>query len=260
MLDHKLTGSYPIEVFHGRDIRAGHLRGWGLEFGNIVDSDLCRDSVWQIAVAAARARGSLLTQAKLANLYLILRYAVPQDSPLNVIEFGSFKGGGAVFCATVIRELKREGRVFALDTFEGMPQTDSTMDLHSEGDFKDCDLFGLIEYIKAQKLSNNIELVKGRFEKTLPRILLSGIKFAVIHCDCDIYSGVKYVCQNAEDLLVNAGHLIFDDPLHGSCLGAFTAVEEELIQARRMHAEQVYPHLVFRVPPLSDRDAPRHAP
>src|SRR5258706_3885600 len=251
MLDRELTGSYPLSVERGRDIRAGHLRGWGIEFGKIIESTISVDPIWQKALAAATRRGTLLPPAKLANLYLILRYAIPQQGPVNVIEFGSFKGGAAVFFATLLQELGREGKVLALDTFEGMPKTDSTLDLHSEGDFKDCDFPGLINFVKTEGLSGRLELVKGRFEQTLPGILAGGTRFVLIHCDCDIYSGVKYVCQKADQLLVPGGHLVFDDPLYGSCLGAFTAVEEELIQTRRLHAEQVFPHLVYRIPALS---------
>ena len=47
-----------------------------------------------------------------------------------------------------------------------------------------------------------------------------------------------------------ATHVVFDDPLHGSCLGAFDAVQELMIRELDLTAEQVYPHLVFRCPPL----------
>lgn len=45
-------------------------------------------------------------------------------------------------------------------------------------------------------------------------------------------------------------HIVFDDPLHGSCLGAFDAVQELLIRELGLTAEQGYPHLVFRYPAL----------
>lgn len=256
MFEPALTDPYPLSVERGRDIRAGHLRGWGIEYGNIIEKAIAQDPAWQKAIDAASRRGTLLTAPKLANLYLILRYAVPREGPVNVIEFGSYRGGGAVFFATLLRELGRAGNVLALDTFEGMPKTDAKMDLHGEGDFKECDFPGLVSFVKAEGLDDRVEFVKGRFEQTLPDIVARGMRFALIHCDCDIYSGVKYTCQNAEQLLIPGGHLVFDDPLHGSCLGAFAAVEEELIQERRLYAEQVHPHLVYRVPALGQL-APR---
>ncbi|MGC8908947.1 MAG: hypothetical protein ACP5M0_16110 [Desulfomonilaceae bacterium] len=44
--------------------------------------------------------------------------------------------------------------------------------------------------------------------------------------------------------------MIFDDPLYGSCLGAFEAVEELVIRNDGLHAEQAFPHLVYRYSPL----------
>jgi len=249
MMTDELTRSYPLSNERGRDVRAGHLRGWGLEFGDLSTS-IQSDHVWQLALKLAVERGTLLPVAKLANIYLILKYAVPRTGALNVIEFGSFKGGCAVFMATLLREWGREGKVLALDTYEGMPKTDATLDLHSEGDFRDCDEAGLRKFIADNNLSSQVELAKGLFDQTLPGIIASGMKFALAHCDCDIYSGVKYVCCEVDKYLIEGGHMVFDDPLFGSCLGAFTAVEEELIQDRRLYAEQVYPHLVYRLPPL----------
>ncbi len=46
--------------------------------------------------------------------------------------------------------------------------------------------------------------------------------------------------------LVPGAYIVFDDPLYGHCLSAFEAVEDRLVQRDRLHAEQVYPHLVFR--------------
>lgn len=246
MYEPLFDGTYPLEADRGRDVRAGNLRGWALEYTDIVTSRLQQDEAWQQAVQAATERGSLLNRAKMANLYLLLKYAIPAHGPVNIIEFGSYRGGGIAFFATLLRALGRRGAVYAMDTFEGMPTTDGKLDLHGAGDFNDCDFEGLQAWLKTHELDDRVELVKGRFEDTLPGILRSGMHFSLVHCDCDIYSGVKYVCQTAQQLLVPGGHLVFDDPLHGSCLGAFLAIEEELIQERRMHAEQVFPHLVYR--------------
>jgi hypothetical protein len=92
--------------------------------------------------------------------------------------------------------------------------------------------------------------IKGRFDDTLPGLLSSGWKFTLAHVDCDIYSTVKYAVQAVKPAMQPGGYIIFDDPLHGSCLGAFDAVMDTLILEDRLHPEQVYPHMVFRYPPL----------
>jgi hypothetical protein len=43
---------------------------------------------------------------------------------------------------------------------------------------------------------------------------------------------------------------VLDDPVTASCLGALEAMEAYMIQRDGLHAEQVYPHPVFRYPPI----------
>src|ERR1700754_4232861 len=94
--------NYPLETHSGRDIGSGHLRGWGLEYGPLMQERLSNDPIYQAALQAARERGALLLEHKLANLYLIIRYAMGEG---DIYEFGSFSGGSAVFMATVLKAL-----------------------------------------------------------------------------------------------------------------------------------------------------------
>lgn len=239
---------YPLEVQGGRDIGAGHLRGWGLEYGSLVQDFLAADPVYQAAFQAARDRGSLLLEHKLANLYLIIRYAMGEG---DIYEFGSFSGGSAVFMATVLKELRMPAKVYAFDTYEGMPETHAVRDLHRKGDFADTGYAELLSYISGQGLGDYVETVKGEFSATLPGILRRNGKMALMHVDCDIYEPIKYVVRESIPAMSPAAHIVFDDPLHGSCLGAFDAVQELLIREMGLTAEQAYPHLVFRHPALA---------
>lgn len=167
-----------------------------------------------------------------------------------MVEFGSFRGGSAIFMASVLRDLGRRSKVYALDTYAGMPATDATRDMHAEGQFADCDYAGFRSSIAAHGLGDHLVTVRGRFEDTLPGLLAGGARFALAHVDCDIYTGVRYAVQEVKPALLPEGYIVFDDPLHASCLGAFDAVAETLIQDDELLPEQVYPHLVFRYPPL----------
>lgn len=240
--------SYPIEQHAGRDIGAGHLRGWGLEYGGLYDQ-ITAEPIYQVALQAALDRGSLLTPHKLANLYLIIRYAMPQNAG-DIYEFGSFRGGSAVFMGAVLKELGRTSKVYAFDTYDGMPETNATRDLHRKGDFTDTGYLELLSYIQSAGLENHVETVRGEFGATLPGILARGGKVGLSHVDCDIYEPIKYVVRTALPSMSPGSHIVFDDPLHGSCLGAFDAVQELLIREMNLTAEQVYPHLVFRCPPI----------
>ncbi|MBW8849405.1 MAG: class I SAM-dependent methyltransferase [Xanthomonadales bacterium] len=240
--------AYPLHVSQGRDIRAGHLRGCWLEFADLVQTTLTEDRVFMQAIEAARSRGSLLSDQKLGNLFLVLRYAMAADAP--IFEFGSYRGGSAVFMASIFKSLARTSRVYAFDTFEGMPITDAVRDLHSEGDFHDADLGGLREFIASHDLGDHLSVIQGRFDETLPDVLTGGVSPGVLHIDCDIYEPIKYVIRTCAPHMRDGGHIILDDPLHGSCLGAFDAVQEVLVREMALTAEQAYPHLVYRYPPL----------
>jgi hypothetical protein len=148
--------------------------------------------------------------------------------------------------AYCLRELYPDAMVYALDTYEGMPETDSKLDLHNAGDFDDVDLGELTDYARKLNL-NNIKFIKGYFEDTLPAILQEGVNFGIAHIDCDIYSGVAYTQEAIYPNLCPGGYLVYDDACVSSCIGATQAVEEFMMQ-RKQHSEQIWPHFVLRKP------------
>ncbi len=237
--------NYPIRANRDRDLGAGYWRGWGLEFGGMLEKRIETDAIFQEALDYARQRGSLLTAHKLANLYLVIRYALA-TIPGDLFEFGSYRGGSAVFMAHLLRQLGRPSKVYAFDTFQGMPPVNKDKDLHSEGDFQDADLSGLQEFVIRNKLSDHLEIVVGRFDETLPGVLKAEPQIALAHVDCDIYEPIKYLLVECESHYKSGAYVILDDPLFSSCIGAFDAMAETLIIGRSLLPEQVYPHLVFR--------------
>ena len=232
----------PAGVRHGRSPRDGYQRGWGLQFGSLSDQ-VRAHPLFRKALQAAEGR-LILEPSKLENLFLIIAAFLRNLASRNIIEFGVFRGGTSLFMATLLAELHPQARLYCLDTFSGMPETDNSIDAHSRGDFSDADLSGLRERIRLLDLTN-VEIVEGRFEDTFPGITARGIQFALAHIDCDIYSAVKYSQDAVWDRMVSGGYLVFDDATMASCIGATQAVEE-LIMQRRLHSEQVWPHFVFR--------------
>jgi predicted O-methyltransferase YrrM len=237
--------SYPIRVDHGRDIGAGYLRGWGLEFGEVYERRVERDPLFRGALEYAKRRGTLVTRHKLANLFLILKYGC-DGLDGHIFEFGSYRGGSAAFIAYIVRALGRRTRIYACDTFEGLPATDQARDLHSAGDFRDADLAGFRAFIRSEGLQDLLLPVAGLFERTLPPLLEARPSMALVHVDCDIYEPIRYLLQTCEPYYEPGGYLVFDDPLFSSCIGAFDAMAEHLLRERTLLPEQVYPHLVFR--------------
>ncbi len=224
----------------GRNIQAGYVRGLGLQSGELVPM-IEADPDWNFAVEASQGR-SLVQEHSLMNLFLILKYA-----PLtgNVIEFGSYAGGSALFMAALAQRLRPGCRVYALDTYEGMPEVEAGIDHHHAGQFGDAHV-GEIEAVRRRYGLDNLVLVKGLFDEAFFDIPQSERRFFLSHVDCDIHASMLSAIRLSREHLADAGYMVFDDPLYSTCLGAMKAVETELIQRAGLHAEQVYPHLVYR--------------
>src|SRR5262249_37883169 len=159
------------------------------------------------------------------------------------VEFGSFRGGSAFFMARCLKEFFPDARVYALDTFAGMPDT-GAIDWHKTGDFGEVDVNEVRSAAKKEGLDNLI-CEKGLFHATFPIVASDVASFGLAHIDCDIFSSVLY-CQNAVlPKMCKGGYLVFDDALTASCLGATEAVEDFII-AHGLHSEQAFPHFVFR--------------
>lgn len=228
----------------GRNITAGYVRGWGLEYGDLAQA-IRNDPVYSESLALAKDR-TLLSEHKLMNLYLIIRFGLANVEG-DIIEFGSYRGGSAIFMASVASKLGQNRTVYALDTFEGMPPTDDVLDLHFAGNFGDANLQELSSYVDRTGLTN-IRLIRGLFEDTAPDLLAKTSAISLAHIDCDIHDAVAYCLDTIKEHMPDqSGYIVLDDPLHGSCLGAFQAVEDWIIK-ENVRAEQAYPHLVYRYP------------
>jgi predicted O-methyltransferase YrrM len=229
-------------VRKGRNVAAGNLRGWALEFGGLTEL-IERLPEFARAREAAGPFGTLPGD-KLASLYLFLRFAIP-DMAGDLIEFGAYRGGSALFMASLLKQTDQHRKIYACDTFAGMPAVNSDIDMHHPGDFSDTSAPALIQRRDQLGLTDYLEVVVGKFEDSLPGFKV-GKQFSLVHIDCDIYQSIRFVLAEIEPHLVAGAYVVFDDPLHGSCLGALEACEEAYIQDRRLLAEQAFPHLVFR--------------
>jgi SAM-dependent methyltransferase len=204
------------------------------------------DSDFQAAYDFAASR-TIVTEDKLANIFLLIKYYSPRLPFGHIVEYGSFKGGSAVFMAALAQKFLPNAQVFAFDTFSGMPETDKAIDLHNIGDFREVDLNGLRKYVEQIGLQN-LHFVQGRFEETARPVLQEIQQVTLCHIDCDIRSAIEAAYEATRPYMIPGGYWVFDDPLQPTCLGATEAVEDLLVRRDGLNAEQVYPHLVFRQP------------
>jgi hypothetical protein len=230
---------------HGRSVRDGYVRGCGIQFGALRE-EVRRDPIYEHALALSQGR-SIVSEENRINLFLICRFYLPRLSGGHVVEFGSYKGGNALFMAAVLNEVRPGTHVYALDTYTGIPDADSSIDAHSAGDFRDVDLPELRDLASRSGIGN-IEFVQGRFEDTAPALLGRVGSVALAHIDSDTYGSVAYAYDAVRPHMVPGGYIVFDDATVSSCLGATEAVESLLIRRDGLNAEQIWPHFVFRAP------------
>jgi predicted O-methyltransferase YrrM len=227
----------------GRNVYEGYQRGWGLERTKLPQS-VRSDPLFAESLKVAVGRSAINPMRRM-NLFLILRFFLQNIPQGNIIEFGSYRGGTAMFMAAVCKGLGLDTRVYALDTFEGMPETDSAVDLFAQKSFSQTNYAEIVATARAYNLTN-IEFVKGLFQDTAKGTLDRAGKIALAHIDCDIRSGVIYSYEVVKPYLVPGAYIVFDDATSSGCIGATEAVEEYVIARDGKLSEQIFPHFVFR--------------
>lgn len=227
----------------GRNVYEGYQRGWGLQFGGLREKIL-DDTLYKEAFNIAKKR-TIMAESNRMNIYLILRFFLHQIPFGHIIEYGSYLGGNAIFMAYIAGKLYPGMNVYALDSFEGMPETDKNVDAHNAKDFSDVDFDELQNEVDKLGL-NNLKLIKGYFEDTNDAVMIDAEKISLAHIDCDIRPAVEYAYENVRSHMVEGGYFVFDDATYSSCIGATEVVETLVIRRDKLNSEQIYPHFVFR--------------
>lgn len=121
------------------------------------------------------------------------------------LEFGVYSGSTINYLSSVFKSKK----FYGFDSFEGLPEDWVTINGH----FMNKGYFNLNG--KMPKVNENVTLIKGWFEDTLPNFI-NEIKeqVAFINIDCDLYSSTVTVLENCKDL-IKKDTLIYFDEFHG---------------------------------------------
>ena len=114
------------------------------------------------------------------------------------LEFGVFEGWSINVCSSLIPEVK----FYGFDSFEGLPETWNSQFFKGSFDVKG----------NLPKVNDNVSLIKGYFNETLPKFLEEHKeKAAFIHIDCDLYSSTKTIFDNIYDRIVPNTVIQFDE-------------------------------------------------
>lgn len=205
----KLLISWIKSVFRGRgyDIVPWHSHlpeMWGNDPTFISLYDDIRD---RTLVPAARCFA-------LYEMALALR-----AKPGAVAEVGIYKGGTARLLAATCPDKP----LHLFDTFEGMPETDPSVDGHRTGDFADTSLKAVKTFVDG---GARMHFHVGLFPDTAAPI--ENDRVCLVHVDVDIYQSVRACLKFFYPRLVPGGALVFDDYETERCPGVRKAIDEFL--------------------------------
>ena len=123
----------------------------------------------------------------------------------DILEFGVYQGGTINFMA----EQFPNQTLYGFDSFEGLPEDwkisfNEKFNKHKKGYFA-------VDNLPVVK--NNVSLVKGFFDTSLPKWLttnkINTIK--ILHIDSDLYSSAKIVFDNLNNFIVPGTVIVFDE-------------------------------------------------
>lgn len=177
---------------------------------------------------------TMVGRARLKSLYQnalgICRHNIPGD----FVECGTCRGGSAALLGMVVKTHSKVPRkVYACDTFEGMPEP-FAVDTHNgipasdygfpAGSLKAPMETGILEISSKLGLQGIITPVKGFFRDTLPDLAQNIQDIALLHADGDWYESTMDIFSNLYSHMTPSGFIQIDD--YGFWEGCRRAVED----------------------------------
>jgi O-methyltransferase len=224
-----LAGCLTRDLFLDEEVRNVDLREWP---GALAPDDLrtlLRERGWRLVRAGAdratRAVGNdwpphaetMVGLARLANVLDCTARALADGVPGDLVETGVWRGGTAIYLRAILAALgDDERRVWACDSFEGLPEADADrfpvdvpMRFHEFDQLK----VGLDEvkanFARYGLLDDRVVFTKGWFRDTLPTLPVEQI--AVLRLDGDMYESTIDALVHLEPKVAPGGFVIVDD-------------------------------------------------
>lgn len=136
----------------------------------------------------------------------------------DIAELGVYRGGGSLLIAERLAKLGSARTLWCFDSFEGFPsiqEEDRMSDggMHAEkATFVNTSAAEVRGVLSLNGLAGRARIVKGRFEKSLPRLFGRRRKdFSLAIIDCDLYEGARFCIQWFYDRVPPGGIVAFDD-------------------------------------------------
>jgi predicted O-methyltransferase YrrM len=177
---------------------------------------------------------TFLSEARLFSLYRLTKEICLKDIPGNFVECGTCKGGAAaLIAATIKRYSQRPRKLYAFDTFEGMPEPTEVDRANgvpaNDTGFGSGTLGAPIEtnlkvVCQALDVETIVVPVKGLFKETLPRERFNIGDIALLHADGDWYESTIDIFQNLYGQIRLGASIQIDD--YGHWEGCRKAIQD----------------------------------
>jgi O-methyltransferase len=157
-----------------------------------------------------------------------------RHKPGAFVELGFGKGSSCNLVVKLMNDGLLDKRdIWIYDSFEGFPEPtdeDSSPRRATKGEWK-VPIEPALS-IK-NKISTNVEVIKGFVEDTLPHSYIGG-DIAILHIDLDLYSAYKTTLNSLYDKVIKGGVILFDEyksPIqYVNFPGASLAIDEFFLQ------------------------------
>lgn len=228
-----LAGCLTRELFLDEEVRNVNLRTWpGGEPAGLRDT--LRENRWRVVRQASDSKTrevgndwpphaeTMVGGARLANVRDCVERVLADGISGDLVETGVWRGGVAIWMRALLAALGTEEdghrRVWAFDSFEGLPEADAErypMDVPMKfNTYKQLSV-GLDEvktnFSRYGLLDERLRLVPGWFKDTTPAAAKEIESIAVLRLDGDMYESTIDVLTNLEPLVSPGGFVLVDD-------------------------------------------------
>ncbi len=160
---------------------------------------------------------SMIGQKRMENLRLLTERVLFDGVPGDFIETGVWRGGACIYLRAILEAYGvKDRKVWAADSFEGLPPPDADTYPADEGDefHTYSDLAVSLEQVKSNfekygLLDGQLKFLKGWFRDTLPNAPID--RLAILRLDGDMYESTMDALTNLYDKVSTGGYIIIDD-------------------------------------------------
>jgi len=162
---------------------------------------------------------TLLQWNGLEHLEKCILYTIKNNVEGDFIETGVWRGGAVILAKVIYQEIGVNKKVFAADSFEGLPKPNPEKypldkdDKHYMDNMLKVSQEQVSSYFKLFNcLDENVIFLKGWFKDTLPIAPID--KLSILRLDGDMYESTWDGITNLYPKLSDGGYCIVDDYFH----------------------------------------------